>query len=68
VEHGWISIDMINAIAGEAEAYQFAAKALAQLAPPDAAFLLHPSSGAMRFDEELRSVLGAGRDPFAAAQ
>jgi hypothetical protein len=65
LEHGWTSIDMIQSIGGEVEAYRFAAKALAQLAPSDAAFLLDPSKGAKPFDEKVLSLLRAGHDPFA---
>jgi hypothetical protein len=65
LEHGWTSIDMIQSIGGEVEAYRFAAKALAQLAPSDAAFLLDPSKGAKPVDGKVLSLLRAGHDPFA---
>jgi len=53
----WMAVDL-TAGPGEAEGYKFIGSALARLAPPDAAVLLHPSLGtAMRFTAEVRRAL-----------
>ncbi len=67
-EHGWMSIDTINVMTTEADAFRFIAKALAQLAPTDAVYLLSPSEGPIVLDERVRRSLEAGRDPFADAE
>jgi len=67
-EHGWMSIDMIRAVTNDASAFRFVAKAMAQLAPLDAAFLLYPSEDAMAFDEKVRRLLAAGSDPLELAE
>lgn len=65
-QSAWLSIDLIGQSAAE-DAYRFIAKVLARLAPNDAAFLVHPDTGAIiPFDENLRRALADGRQPFGA--
>jgi hypothetical protein len=58
----WLSVDLIGQGAGEADgAYRFIEQVLARLAPPDAAFLVHPSKlVTIPFDDELRRRLANG--------
>jgi hypothetical protein len=67
-DHGWMSINMLKAITTEAAAYCFMVRALAEIAPCDAGFLLCPSRGVVAFDEKARRAAAAGRDPFTTAQ
>jgi hypothetical protein len=59
----WLSVDLIHRYATDEEAYRFIGSALAQLAPPDAAVLVHPSRLiAIAFNEQVRRELaGTGQ-------
>lgn len=59
----WLSIDLIrpHANATEADAYRFIGRALAKLAPRDAAYLVHPTRQiVVAFDEDVRRRLATG--------
>src|SRR5690349_5105402 len=66
-EHAWFSIDLLTAIASEADALRFIAKALVHLAPPDAAYVGNATGDVLAFDKEARRVLTEGNDPFSFA-
>jgi hypothetical protein len=63
-DHSMMSIHMIKAMAGEDAAYSFMLRALAEIAPPEPGFLLYPSRGCVPFDDKVRRMAAAGRDPF----
>jgi hypothetical protein len=59
----WLSIDLMmkNPDAIEADAYRFIGRALAKLAPRDAAYLVHPTRQiVVAFDEDVRRRLASG--------
>jgi hypothetical protein len=57
----WLSVDRISKNHSDENAYRFIGQVLAKLAPPDAAFLLHPSKlVTISFDDELRGRLARG--------
>jgi hypothetical protein len=54
----WLSVDRIGTHGSEEDGYRFIERVLAKLAPPDAAFLVHPSRLiTIPFDENLRARL-----------
>jgi hypothetical protein len=54
----WLSVDRIGKHGSEEDAYRFIEQVLAKLAPPDAAFLVHPSRlVTIPFDDDLRARL-----------
>jgi hypothetical protein len=60
----WLAIDNMHVHTTEADAYRLIGAALAKLAPPDAAVLVHPSKPiVMRFDGDVRSRLASGLHP-----
>jgi len=60
----WLSVDRIGKHASEEDGYRFIGQVLANLAPSDAAFLVHPSKLiTIVFDDELRGRLARG-DPI----
>src|SRR5262249_42150650 len=63
-EHAWLSINWMNVITSEADAMRFIAKALAELAPPDAAFL-ETAGDVLAFGKQARRLLAEGNDPFS---
>jgi hypothetical protein len=64
----WMSIDVIGKYGTDEDAYRFIGRALAQLASPDSAVLLHPSKMvATPFTETVRRQLAAGDHPFGVA-
>lgn len=57
----WLSIDRIGEHGSEEDGYRFIGLVLAKLAPPDAAFLVHPSKFiVIPFDDDLRGRLARG--------
>jgi hypothetical protein len=57
----WLSVDRVIKNRGDEGAYRFIGQVLAKLAPPDAAFLVHPSKlVTISFDDELRGRLARG--------
>jgi len=64
----WMSVDVIGKYGTDEDAYRFIGRVLAQLAPADAALLLHPSKmAATVFNESIRRQLAAGDQPFGVA-
>jgi hypothetical protein len=64
----WMSIDLTHAYGSEEDAYHFIGPVLAQLAPTDAAVLLHPTKmTAVEFTGNVRRQLASGGQPFGAA-
>lgn len=60
-QQSWLSIDLIAKHTTEEDAYRFIGRALATLAPRDAAFLVHPTRHiTVAFDEEVRRRLADG--------
>lgn len=54
----WLSVDRIGKHGSEEDGYRFIEQVLAKLAPPDAAFVVHPSRlVTIPFDDELRARL-----------
>jgi len=54
----WLFVDRIGKHGSEEDSYSFIEQALAKLAPPDAAFLVHPSRLiTIPFDDDLRARL-----------
>lgn len=57
----WLSVDRIGKHGSEEDGYRFIEHVLAKLAPPDAAFLVHPSKLiTIPFDDNLRGRLARG--------
>ena len=57
----WLSIDLIAKHTNEDDAYRFIGRALAVLAPPDAAYLVHPTRRiVIAFDDDVRRSLAKG--------
>jgi hypothetical protein len=57
----WLSVDLVHKNTTDQDGYRFIEQVLAKLAPPDAAFLVHPSKFiTIRFDDDLRSRLATG--------
>lgn len=57
----WLSVDLARNDANHDDAYRFIGKALAELAPADAAVLVHPSLlTSRRFDDSVRRGLANG--------
>jgi hypothetical protein len=57
----WLSVDLVRKSTSDEDAYRFVAQVVGKLAPPDAAFLVHPSKFIIiRFDDELRARLTRG--------
>jgi hypothetical protein len=64
----WMSVDMMHRHTSDEDAYRFVSAALAKLAPPDAAVLLHPSRYmALPFSSEVRRTLASGGSPYGNA-
>lgn len=66
----WLSVDLIQPYATETEeeAYRFIGSALAQLAPRDAAVLVHPSRLiTIAFNDQVRRELASGGQIFGTA-
>jgi hypothetical protein len=64
----WLSVDLIHKDAAEAEAYRFIGGVLAQLAPPDAAVLVHPSRlVTIIFTDQVRRELASGGEIFGTS-
>lgn len=64
----WMSVDLLHAHAGEADASRFVSTVLAQLAPGDAELLVHPGRSLVtRFTPQVRRVLAAGGEAFGNA-
>jgi hypothetical protein len=60
-QKAWLSIELIDRTTRSNDAYRFIGKVLAELAPPDAAILIHPSALACRlFDDGARRALASG--------
>lgn len=62
-QRSWLSIDLVKAHSNstEADAYRFIGRALAKLAPRNAAYLVHPTRRVViAFDEEVRRRLENG--------
>jgi len=62
-QRSWLSIDLMtkHSNSTKAEAYRFISRALAKLAPSDAAFLVHPTRRiVIPFDEDVRRRLKSG--------
>jgi len=60
-QQSWLSIDLIAKPTTEDDAYRFISRALAALAPRDAAFLVHPTRHlVIAFDDETRRRLASG--------
>jgi hypothetical protein len=54
----WLSVDRIGTHGGQEDGYRFIEQVLAKFAPPDAAFLVHPSRLlTIPFDNDLRGRL-----------
>lgn len=57
----WLSVDRIGRHGSDEDGYRFIERVLAKLAPPDAAFLVHPSRlVTIPFDDDLRGRLARG--------
>ena len=64
----WLSIDLMHRQTPAEEAYRFIGRALAQLAPPDAAVLVHPSRLiTVAFNDDVRRQLASGGQVFGTA-
>jgi hypothetical protein len=64
----WLSVDLIHRDVIEEEAYRFIGGVLAQLAPPHAAVLVHPSRLiAIAFNDQVRRELATGGQIFGTA-
>jgi len=64
----WLSVDLIHRDTTEAEAYRFIGSVLAELAPRDAAALVHPSRRlTIAFDDQVRRALANGGQVFGAS-
>jgi hypothetical protein len=64
----WMSIDLMHAYDADDDGYRFIGPVLAQLAPTDAAVLLHPSKmTAVEFTPDVRRQLASGGQPFGEA-
>jgi hypothetical protein len=60
-QQAWLSVDLVHQTASADDAYRFIGKAIAELAPADAAVLVHPERlVSLRFDDALRRRLAAG--------
>jgi hypothetical protein len=63
----WLSVDLIHHDTTEGEAYRFIGRVLAELAPRDAAAVVHPSRlVTIAFDDEVRRKLANGGQIFGA--
>jgi hypothetical protein len=63
-QQAWLAVDAMHVHTTEAEAYRLIGSLLANLAPRDAAVLVHPSKPiVMRFDNEVRGRLAGGLQP-----
>jgi hypothetical protein len=61
-QRAWLSVDNVRAYRSRQDAYRFVGRLLARLAPPDAAFLVHPSRlTTIRFDDGVRRRLADGK-------
>jgi hypothetical protein len=57
----WLSIDLLHLYTSEQDAYRFIGRALARLAPPDAAALVQPARPVtVAFNDQVRSALASG--------
>jgi hypothetical protein len=57
----WLSVDLIHRFTTDEDAYRFIEQVLAKLAPPDAAFLVHPEKRiTIPFDHDIRRRLANG--------
>jgi hypothetical protein len=64
----WLSVDLIHRNTTDAEAYRFIGSVLAELAPRDAAALVHPSRLlTIAFDDRVRRALANGGQIFGAS-
>ena len=64
----FLSVDLIGAHNDDDDPYRFIGALLAQLAPPDAAVLVHPTRyTAVSFTEDTRRLLAVGGAPFGHA-
>lgn len=60
-QQSWLSIDLIAKHTTEEDAYRFIGRALARLAPADAAYLVHPTHfTVVAFDQDVRDRLAKG--------
>ncbi len=60
-QQSWLSIDLMAKHTTEDDAYRFIGRALAALAPRDAAYLVHPTRRiVIAFDDDVRRRLGSG--------
>lgn len=60
-QRSWLSIDLIAKHTTEDDAYRFIGRALAALAPRDAAYLVHPTRRVViAFDDDIRRRLASG--------
>lgn len=60
-QEAWLSVDLVHSGADPDQAYRFIGKALAELAPPDAAVLVHPDDNkSQAFDDSVRRRLASG--------
>jgi hypothetical protein len=63
----WLSVDLIHRNTTDAEAYRFIGSVLAELAPRDAAALVHPSRLlTIAFDDRVRRALANGGQVFGS--
>jgi hypothetical protein len=57
----WVSVDLVHRLTTDADAYRFIEQVLGKLAPPDAAFLVHPEKRiTIPFDDGIRRRLANG--------
>jgi hypothetical protein len=57
----WLSVDLVHRLTTDEDAYRFIEQVLAKLAPPDAAFLVHPEKRTtIPFDNDIRRRLANG--------
>ncbi len=64
----WMSVDLLHRHTTDEEGYRFVSAALAKLAPPDTALLVHPSRYiAIAFTPEVRRTLASGGFPYGTA-
>jgi hypothetical protein len=64
----WLSVDLIHRYTTEEDAYRFIGSVLAQLAPDNAAALVHPSRLiTIAFNDQVRRELASGGQVFGTA-
>jgi hypothetical protein len=64
----WMSLDLMHRHTTDEDGYRFVSAALAKLAPPETALLVHPSRYlAVAFTPEVRRTLASGGSPYGSA-